>query len=340
VRRIRRIADKIADLVNENNPEREDIRSEDVRADISRAADICKFDLVTSMVYEFPELQGIMGEDYARKQGEREAVCRAVNEHYSPRNADDKPPAEIVGAVVGIADKIDTIAGCFSIGIVPTGSQDPYALRRQAAGIVQTLLAHELRTPLGDLFDIALDLYEERGLKRDRKEIKEDLEEFFKLRVRNVLSDRDIRYDIADAVMAAGFDQPLLAVKRAEAVAASVAQGEAFKAAVDAFNRLCNLAEKADHANVNPSLFEDEAEHRLHEVHQSVRPRVEAAMKAGDVEKALSILTELKDPINTYFERVMVMTDNPEIRSNRLSTLMSVSADIRRIADFRKIVWS
>lgn len=331
VRRIRRAADAVASSVTDD---------EAVRADISRAADICKFDLVTSMVYEFPELQGIMGEDYARKLGEREAVSRAVNEHYRPRHAGDEPAEGLVGAVVGIADKIDTIVGCFSIGIVPTGSQDPYALRRQAAGIVQTLIAHRLRLTLGELFGIALDVYGERGLKRGREEILRDLYEFFGLRVRNVLSEAGVRYDVADAVMASGFDDPQLAVKRAEAVAEAVARGDVFKAAVDAFNRVCNLAAKAEHAIVDPSLFEDGAERKLQEAHEAARVRAEDALSAGDAARALAALAELKDPINAYFERVMVMTDNPAIRANRLALLAAVAADIRRIADFAKIVWS
>jgi len=331
VRRIRKAADAVAARVTDDAA---------ARADVSRAADICKFDLVTSMVYEFPELQGIMGEDYARKLGEREAVCRAVNEHYSPRHAGDGPPESLVGAIVGIADKIDTIVGCFSIGIVPTGSQDPYALRRQAAGIVQTLLKHNLPVRLDELFGIALDIYEERGLKRGREEILRDLNEFFALRVRNVLSEAGIRYDIADAVMASGFDDPQLAVKRAKAVAEAVGRGDAFKAVADAFVRVCNLAAKAEHADADPSLFEDEAERKLHEAHGIARARADEALASADAAKALDALAELKDPINAYFDRVMVMTDDPAVRSNRLATLAAVARDVRRIADFTKIVWS
>src|SRR5207245_1021273 len=131
-------------------------------------------------------------------------VARAINEHYSPRNAADRPPASPVGAVVGIADKIDTIAGCFSIGIIPTGSQDPYALRRQAAGIVATLLEHRMELTLTELFDIALEVHAERGLKREAYDILQDLQEFFSLRVKNVLTEQAIRYDVVDAVLAAG----------------------------------------------------------------------------------------------------------------------------------------
>src|SRR5690606_24313645 len=131
--------------------------SADEQSFISRAAHICKFDLVTQMVYEFPELQGIMGEDYARKLGEHEVVAKAVNEHYNPRHSGDQSPSTMVAAVVSIADKMDSIAGSFSIGIIPTGSQDPYALRRQAAGIVQILLDYKLPITLDQLFEESLE---------------------------------------------------------------------------------------------------------------------------------------------------------------------------------------
>ncbi len=162
VRRVRNVADRIAKHLR--------LESADLE-DVSRTADICKFDLVSQMVYEFPELQGIMGEDYARKAGERESVAKAINEHYSPRHAGDRPAASLVGAIVGIADKLDTIVGCFSIGIIPTGSQDPYALRRQAAGIVNTLLVHEMEITLAELFQMALDIHAVRGLKREAFDI-------------------------------------------------------------------------------------------------------------------------------------------------------------------------
>jgi len=202
------------------------------------------------------------------------------------------------------------------------------------------MIAHRLGLKLGELFGIALDVYEERGLKRGREDILRDLYEFFGLRVRNALSEAGIRYDVADAVMASGFDDPLLAVKRAEAVAEAVRQGESFKAAVDAFNRVCNLAAKAEQTKIDPSLFEDDAERKLHEARGSVSGRAEEALSSGDAAGALAVLTELKDPINAYFDRVMVMTDNPAVRANRLASLAAVAADIRRVADFSKIVWS
>jgi glycyl-tRNA synthetase beta chain len=332
VRRIRLLADRIAGCL---------AVSSDTAADIARAADICKFDLVTQMVYEFPELQGTMGEDYARKAGEREAVAQAVNEHYQPRFAGDRAPSSIVGAVISLADKLDTIAGCFSIGIIPTGSQDPYALRRQAAGIVQIVLAHELPVSLGQLFDLSLDVHEARGLKRNRDEIRKEMYEFFALRVRNVLTDQGIRYDVSDAVMAAGFDRLSLTVARASALTAAV-NGESrdeFKSVVDAFNRVSNLASKAAGIVVEPKLFADEAERNLYQAWQETHGTFANALEAGQAAEALLRLSGLKSSVNAYFDAVMVMADDEAVRNNRLATLSAIAGDIARIADFSKLVW-
>ncbi|PZD93928.1 glycine--tRNA ligase subunit beta [Paenibacillus sambharensis] len=332
VRRIRSLADLIAGSLAVD---------EQSHRDISRAAEICKFDLVTQMVYEFPELQGIMGEDYARKAGESEAVSRALFEHYQPRFAGDRAPGSLVGAVVALADKMDTIAGCFSIGIIPTGSQDPYALRRQAAGIVQIMLSHKLGLTLAGLFDLALNVHEARGMKRDRAEVRQDLMDFFSLRVKNVLGEQGIRYDIIDAVMASGFANLSLTIARASAVLAAVS-GQSmpdFKATTDAFNRVCNLAAKAESRTVDPSLFTDEAERTLFESWRTTHTAYLEALEAGDAAEALARLAGLKEPINGYFDHVMVMVEDSTIKDNRLAALAALADDIRQLADFSKIVW-
>lgn len=309
--------------------------------EIARAAAICKFDLVSQMVYEFPELQGIMGEDYARKLGESEAVAQAVNEHYQPRFAGDAVPSGTTGAIVSLADKIDTIVGCFSIGIVPTGSQDPYALRRQAAGIVQILLAHHFGLPLGELYDLALAVHEKRGLKRPADEIRKDLNDFFALRVKNWLSEQGNRYDVVDAVMAAGFDDLALAASRAAAVSAAAAgEGKAeFKLAVEALNRVCNLAAKATGAAVNPALFAEPAEKALHEAWLGRREAFRDAVASRDIAEAIALLSGLKPAIDAYFDSVMVMAPEENIRANRLATLSGIADDIAVVADFSKLVW-
>jgi glycyl-tRNA synthetase beta chain len=309
--------------------------------DAARTAAICKFDLVTQMVYEFPELQGIMGEDYARKAGERETVAKAINEHYQPRFAGDRAPGSLEGAIVSLADKIDTIAGCFSIGIIPTGSQDPYALRRQAAGIVQIILAHNLKLPLGVLFDLSLEVHGGRRMKREAADIRKDLYEFFALRVKNVLSEQGIRYDVIDAVMAAGYNDLSQTVGRAVAVTA-LAAGEnrdQFKGVVDALNRVSNLAAKASSKEVKPELFQDESEGALYEAWNSASGGISSSLESGDAAGAIAKLAELKNPINVYFDRVMVMAEDERIRENRLALLAAIAAQAGSIADFSKLVW-
>lgn len=330
VRRIRIVADRIS----------QHLRLEpSVSEDISRTADICKFDLVSQMVYEFPELQGIMGEDYARKAGEREAVARGINEHYSPRNAGDKPAASLVGAIVGIADKLDTIAGCFSIGIVPTGSQDPYALRRQAAGIVNTLLTHELDITLSDLFRIALDIHSARGLKREANDISKDMQEFFNLRIKNVLADQPIRHDVVDAILSAGASDVRRSVLRAQALQAVTSESAKaeFRPAVEAFNRVCNLAAKSDSNQVDAKLFEDPAEGMLFDAWQQAHSEFVGAFAQANMVEALSALSSLSGPVAAFFEAVMVMAEDEAIRRNRLALLALIADDVKQFADFSKL---
>ena len=187
-------------------------------------------------------------------------------EHYQPRFAGDAP-SSIIGAIVSIADKIDSIVGCFSIGIIPTGSQDPYALRSQAAGIVQIILALALSCRLMMLFDLSLSVHSGKTMKREAAAIRIDLYEFFALRVKNVLSEQGTRYDVVDAVMASGYKDLTQTVNRAAAVTAAAAgnRKEDFKNVVDALNRVCNLASKAASNEVKPELFIEEAESELYD---------------------------------------------------------------------------
>ena len=327
-RRIRHNAERIARLFG--------VDGQDL-AHVDRAAAICKFDLVTQMVYEFPELQGVMGQDYARKAGEPEPVARAVFEHYQPRFAGDAAPASTVGAIVSIADKIDTIAGCFAIGIVPTGSQDPYALRRQAAGIVQILLEQKPPLGLSELFAIALDaLKAAQVLKRSEDDILRDLFAFFELRIKHVLQE-SARYDVADACLAAGFDRVPSTVRRCAALTAFLERQDA-KTAIESLIRVSNLAAKAETRDIDPSRFSDDAERELHDAFQRVRPQVAARMEAGEEHAALELLAELREPINRFFDAVMVMADDAAVRDNRLALLAGIADMTSAFADFRKLV--
>ncbi|WP_410767999.1 glycine--tRNA ligase subunit beta [Fontibacillus sp. BL9] len=331
VRRIRRNAEKLSDLLRIDTGTAEAI---------SRTAEICKFDLVTQMVYEFPELQGVMGEDYARKAGESEAVAKGIFEHYQPRFSGDDAPSSYVGSIVSIADKIDTIAGCFSIGIIPTGSQDPYGLRRQAAGIVQIILEHKLSVRLGDIFALALDTHMNfHELKRTREEIMKDLMEFFGLRVRKTLSD-SFRYDVVDAVMAAGYDDVVSVVDRGTALMAAVHESEDFKTTVESFGRVSNLAAKASAAKVRSDLLSDPEERVLYDTWRKVTDDYRKSLEARNAAEALQHLGGLKNAITVFFDAVMVMAEDEEIRTNRLALLAAIDRDLKAFADFSKLVWA
>ncbi|WP_379161153.1 glycine--tRNA ligase subunit beta [Paenibacillus sp. sgz5001063] len=331
VRRIRAVADRLAAKLG---------LSDSTAAEVSRTADICKFDLVTQMVNEFSELQGTMGEDYARKAGEPEAVAKGIFEHYQPRFAGDAVPASEVGMVVSLADKIDTIVGCFSIGIIPTGSQDPYALRRQAAGIVQIVLEHKLTISLQDIFDAAVEVHESlRTEKHLTPDLRINLYEFFGLRVKRLLSD-NVRYDVVDAVIAAGFDDIVAVVGRSRALMDTVNDQADFKITVDSLTRVSNLATKAaPGSTVEPSLLKEEAEQKLYETWQAIHTPYQEALKARDAAEALRILSGLKDAVTGFFDSVMVMAEDEQIRTNRLALLAGIDADSKAFADFGKLVW-
>ncbi len=306
-------------------------------ADVKRAAEICKFDLVTQMVYEFPELQGVMGEDYARIAGEREQVAAAVNEHYQPRYAGDDAPASLIGAIVGLADKLDTLVGCFSIHIIPTGSQDPYALRRNASGIVQTLLAHKLPLSLAEMLEAAIAVYRSGRLQRDEAELRTDLLDFFKLRVKHVLSE-STRYDVADAVMGSGLDLVHVTIGKAEALQLFIGD-TANKIVLDSFVRVLNLAAKSESERFDSALFVETVEEELLQAWQQSRSKLNEALSAGDCKEALAQLCILSEPINRYFDAVMVMVEDEQLRNSRLGFLRAIASDLLRYADFTKVVW-
>jgi glycyl-tRNA synthetase beta chain len=308
-------------------------------AHVQRTAAICKFDLVSQMVYEFPELQGVMGEDYAAKLGEQPAVARAIFEHYQPRFSGDAVPASIIGAIVSMADKIDSIVGSFALGNIPTGSQDPYALRRQAAGIVQIIAEHNLPISLNDLFAHALQTLQDVGLlKRDAATMKRDLEDFFGLRVKNMLAEQAVRYDVVDAVMVAGIAN-IGGVRRKAQALQAFATDAANKGIADALNRVSNLAAKATVYGFDAAAFVEPAERELGQVWAQAKLALGAAFAQDDEAGALLVLSSLEPAITAYFDSVMVMADDEALRNNRLGLLADISGGIQQFADFRKLVW-
>ncbi|KKK33163.1 glycine-tRNA synthetase subunit beta [Mesobacillus campisalis] len=300
-----------------------------------RAAEISKFDLVTQMVYEFPELQGIMGEKYALQKGEHPAVAQAINEHYKPRNAGDGPAESDAGAVVALAEKLDTICSFFAIGVIPSGSQDPYALRRQASGIVLTLMNKNWNIALETLIGLSLNLVSQAGLgKRSEEESYKDLIQFFGLRLKHLLQERGIRYDIIDAVLGGGLRSVPGVIERADVLQEHVNAPD-FKESMEALSRVLNIANKAGvMGDIDPELFENEHENKLYSRYlESAREEEDQI----DAARFYHLLLELRPAISAYFDHTMVMAEQQEVRENRLNQMAALSALIMKFAKVNDI---
>ena len=300
-----------------------------------RAARLAKCDLETKMVYEFPELQGIMGREYARLEGEAPRVVQAIYEHYLPVEAGGLLPQDNVGAFVSVADKIDTICGCFGVGLIPTGSADPYALRRSAIGILNILLERGYRQSVPALVEQSLELLAAK-LTRPRDQVQAEVVEFIRLRLVNMLTGRGIAADVVEAVLSARFDDPLDAVARVEALAALKAQA-GFEPLAVAFKRVGNIIKGGVDIPLRGELFEADCERTLAEAVGQAGAAVKAAVAAGNYAAALQAIAALRAPVDDFFEGVMVMADKPEIRDNRLALLTAVGRLFEGIADFGKI---
>lgn len=300
-----------------------------------RVAHLCKADLVTSLVKEFPKLQGVMGREYAALSGEPEEVARGIYEHYLPRYAGDIIPSSMEGAIVSLADRIDTLAGCFAIGIQPTGSQDPYALRRQAQGAVSILQGLEINLSLEKYIEIGLHtLSKTLDLDNEKtRKLQESLFEFLVQRIRFALQDRGIEHDVAEAILGVPFNT-IAEVFRKAAVLEEYIKGPLLDDVITAYNRVANLAHKASGKIVDKTLFEDLSEKELF---RSLKTAEETLAGLDDPTSILEQLQLLKQPIDNYFDNVMVMTEDTSLRENRLNLLAALKATFNRMADFSKL---
>jgi len=302
---------------------------------------------------EFTKLQGIIGKEYALVSGEGEAVAQAIYEHYLPRFAGDRIPMTPEGSILSIADKIDTLVGFFLLGLIPTGSEDPYALRRQASGIVNIILAQKLPLHLSSLINQGLEGYQ--GIEGISKEkTKESLLDFFRGRMEAYLEEKGIRYDLAEATLSVGFDDLVLAEKRALALQ-RFKDSPDFERLVIGQKRAVNilrsvqtdtdkqkpLLERLDWlCSPKEELFQTEVERQLSRECKRVEEVVERLLPKGDYDEILRVLLTLRQPIDMFFDGVLVMTEEEELRLNRLGLMKEIAILFQKTADFSKVVLS
>ena len=303
---------------------------------LERAAYLCKADLVTNMVFEFDELQGYMGMEYSKLKGEDEVTAKAIFEHYLPRFNGDIVPETMEGSILSIIDKMDTIAGFFAIGITPTGSADPFALRRQCLGILTILLKNNIELDVAELAGICLDQY--TNIEFNREDVIENIVEFFNERTKNMFKDMGIRYDVIEAVLSQKEKNILDLYTRAEAINKWIDR-ESLTDMLVAFNRVSTLAEQAITDVVDSSLFEGEVEKNLHSEFLVVDKEIERLMSDKEYTKSLDKFATLKGSIDDFFESVRVMDDNENIKNNRLALLNNIYNSMLQICDLSKIVY-
>lgn len=304
-------------------------------SDVERAARLCKADLVTSAVVEFTSVQGVMGSYYAAASGETAQVAQAIEQHYRPRFAGDEAPDTVVGKIVAIADKLDTVCGLFAVGQGPTGSSDPFALRRSAIGIVAMLSGKDaVEVSLVAAIDAALASYAQQGIEFDSDAARRDVIEFFITRTKVMMRDAGNSIDAIDAVLSAGVQEPVELINRVSALeAARSEQPEVFEDLATAYARANNLCDSKLGTEVNEGLL-SEVEQALVRAVGQAESNVASALENNNYAAALSELAALRKPIDLFFENTMVMDEDQALRENRLRLLNSFVAVFANVADF------
>ena len=331
--RVGRIAEWLAAYVDpELFPAAKDM---DLKALVTRAAMLSKADLVSQVVGEFPKLQGVMGRIYATVADEPSDVATAVEEHYRPLHSGGSLPTTLVGAILSIADKIDTICGCFSIGLIPTGASDPYALRRQGIGILQIMHAEGFTFSLSEMIEESLKSF----TPKDPQAVKDQVYTFLQNRMTNIFVDHGFSKDTVAAVIAVSSDIIPDTWSRADALEKLKSTPD-FEPLAVAFKRVVNIIKKADDRQegvVDQSIFEHESEPALLAAYESVKSRFEKDLDKGLFNEALVKIASLRDPVDAFFEGVMVMADDIKVRHNRLALLGQIAALFSKFADFSRL---
>ena len=303
---------------------------------VERACFLCKADLVTGMVGEFPKLQGVVGREYARLQGEKPEVAEAIHEHYLPAFAGDRLPSGLVGDAVSISDRLDTIVGCFGVGLLPTGTADPFGLRRHALAIIRIVLEKKYRLSLSELVEVSETLLKEK-MERPADEVKKEVLDFFRVRYQNLLLDRGYAFDVIEAVISPSFDDLLDVQSRIDALKEG-RRSKDFESLIIGFKRAMNILKGAPPAKeLDPSLLREPAEKNLYQSLLEMKGNLDPKVDQRDYAAAISEMTRLRKPIDDFFDGVMVMVDDAALRDNRLALLNKIGQLFLRVADFSKL---
>ena len=308
----------------------------DKKSQALRAGRLCKADLVTLMVYEFPELQGVMGGYYAAHSGEESIVSQAILEHYRPAFAGDDLPASELGTVIAVADKLDTILGCIGVGLIPSGSEDPYGLRRNALGIIQIFLNRGWQVSLDELVKEGLNSMGSK-LKLEPETIKNHVMDLFSQRYKTYLNAEGFPYDAIDCVLSTGLDS-IVDIRAKVSAFSELKKQPYFEPLAIAFRRVVSILNDEAEGEVDPGLLNEPAEKELFEAYLKVRDPVLRHIQNKEFSQALEKIVEIKPAVDGFFDGVMVMVEDVSLRKNRLHLLYQISGLFSGLADFSRII--
>jgi glycyl-tRNA synthetase beta chain len=326
VQRFTKLAEYLAEQVA---PEKAD----DVRA----AAELSKCDLVTEMVMEFPSLQGSMGREYARLDGYPEEICLAIQEHYLPTRSGDEPPDSLLGAIVGLADRMDSITGCFAVKLEPTGTADPFALRRHALAIIRIIEKMAWKISLQGLVSTATSILRE-NIEFDNIQISNKVIEFFRERYKNMMLGAGYTSDLVEAILSAGFDHVHELRFRIEQLKKFMVESNEFESLVLTSKRITNILKKQESSlDVDPGLFKEPSEFKLWESYDGLKDEILQLMEKKEYYEALNLVVRLRKPVDDLFDEVEILTkDHPQLKDNRVAMLQVLAGFFQSIADFSK----
>jgi len=329
--RIRTLATFLAQKINDDSIEEK----------VSRAAWLCKSDLVSQVVNEFPSLQGIMGKTYAQHANENEDVASAIEEHYQPTHSGGALPQSKVGTLLAIADKMDTICGCFGVGLKPTGTTDPYALRRQGIGIIRILKEHQLNLSIQEIIEQAILPILDK-LTQPKKEVVLSVMDFFQTRIIHLLAESGMPKDVAASVLSANMSSVPDIWSRAKALKKLKKQPD-FEPLAAAFKRVGNILKNVNVdalPAMNPELFENKAETQLYIISNRLESEVFSLIESARFDDALKTIATIRPDVDRFFDDVLVMAPDETLKNNRLALLVKISKLFERVADFSKIAVS